>query len=164
MSLLDGVVGVKQVTTAEGDPVPTRGTLHVSGPGASVRDDSDAEETILSLSSLEGSVATSVTSEVLNAPVTTLDLEGQDIATVVRILISQSIAIHGIAAPTVDGSARKTLLALASAGRLELKHQSGSSPAGTRISAPGAASYFMLDGASIDVVYDGAASVWRVVA
>lgn len=164
MSLLDGAVGVKNITTASDDPVPTRGTLHVSGPSASVRDDPDAGETVLTLSSLEGSVAASVTSDVLSAPVITLDLDGQDIANVVRILISQSIAIHGIAAPTADGATRKTLLALASAGRLELKHQSSSSPAGTRIAAPGAASYFMLDGASIDVVYDGAANVWRVVA
>lgn len=164
MSLLDGAVGVKNITTASDDPVPTRGTLHVSGPSASVRDDPDAEETVLTLSSLEGSVATSVTSDNLSDDVITLDLEGQDIATVMRVLITQSLAIHGIAAPTADGATRKTLLSLNASGRLELKHQSGSSPAGTRIAAPGAASYFMLDGASIDVVYDGAANVWRVVA
>lgn len=164
MATLDTVVGVKSITTDADEPVPTRGTLHVTGPTASVFDDPGNAETIFNLASLEGTPGSAVTSEQLEADVLRLDIDGQDAANVVRLTIGESLAIHSIAKPTIAGNPRKTLVLLQGGeGRLELKHQSMSASADERLVAPGAASYFLLQNSSIDVLYDSVGDRWMVI-
>lgn len=165
MAYLDGAIGIKEITTESSDPVPTRGTMHVTGPTASVRDDPEAKETVLNIASFDGLASSAVTT-VITDDVIVLDLEGQDAARVIRVTISESHAVHGIAPPTGAGEPRKTMVVLqgpVSVGRLELKHQSVSAPAGSRMSCPGMASYFLLHDSSIDLLYDATSNVWRVV-
>lgn len=168
MSFLDRVVGIKAITTDGVSTVPTRGTLHFSGPAATVRDDPDAEETVLALGSPEGAAAYAVTTESLDADVLTLTesgLTGLDAANVVRFVIADDVAVHGMEAPTAGGNPRKTFVLLQGAGanRLELKHMSASTAATARFACPGGASYFLLDSSSIDVLYDATSGVWRLI-
>jgi hypothetical protein len=165
VSQLDGAVGIKQITTDEGNLVPTRGTLHAKGPAFTVRDDPDAAETVLTLASTDGgAVATAFTPDPFSADVTTLDGDGLDLAGVIRIEITTSLALHGIEPPTVDGQPRKALLLMQpSTGRLELKHGSSSAAAGKRLACPGGASYFVLPDGNVDLLYDFVGAVWRVI-
>lgn len=164
MAALDGVVGIKSITTDNETDMPTRGTLHVTGPRVSARDDPDNFETVVNLASAEGTPALSVTTDELTEDVVTLDLEDQDAANVVRVVLGESVAVHGMAAPTSEGNPRKTLMVTqASAVRLEIKHRSTESPAGTRFVCPGTFPYFLLPDSSIDLLYNAIADEWMVV-
>ena len=164
MSVLDGVVGVKQITTDDGNPVPTRGILHIVGATATVVDNVDDAETILILSTTDGAPATAFTPDPIEDDVVVLDGEGLDLANVVRLMLTNTIAMHGLAPPSPAGNPRKTLLIRqGSIGHLEIKHGSATAPAGKRFACPGGFSYRMLPDTAIDVLYDESSSVWRVV-
>lgn len=164
MSVLDGVVGVKQVTTDDGNQVPTRGVLHVVGPTATVVDNPDESETILILSSSDGAPATAFTPDPLDAEVFVLDGDGLDASSVVRLETTEPTALHGIEPPSPAGNPRKTLVLLQqSEGYLELVHGSASAPLGKRLACPGGFSYNLLPDCSLDILYDAIALVWRVI-
>jgi hypothetical protein len=163
MSYLDGAVGVKQVT-ADGmtTTVPARDTLHFRGAVSGV-DDADAGETVLTFTTPDAVTPVAVTVPPLTVDVAVISVPAIDAANLVRLTASAPVHVRGLEAPTSGGVQRKTLALSPGSSTVELTHQDSGAPAGKRLIIPFALSYFLVSGASIDVLYDGAALAWRVI-
>lgn len=164
MGFLDGMIGIKIVRADSGDPVTQRDTIHFVGERFQVADDPAAGEVVLTMLAAESAPPVTISPPTITDDVELYAPTGVDTATLIRLSISDDVAIHGLTAPSLVGDPRKTL-ALTAGGvyRLEIPHMSSETSATARFVCPFGVSYYLLPFGSIDVLYDSEAEVWRLI-
>jgi len=157
------MIGIRSVRTDDDEPVTQRDQVHFVGDRFQVTDDPTAEETILTIVPEESAIPLAITPPTITSDEALYTPEGIDTATLVRLTVSGDHAILGLVAPTLIGDPRKTLALLGGDGTLELRHMSDDTSAAARFVCPFGASYYLGNFGSIDILYDNALAVWRLI-
>lgn len=164
MGFLDGMIGIRTVRADSGDPVTQRDTVHFVGARFTLVDDPANGQTVLTMLDEESAPPVTITPPAITTDQLTYNPTDLDTATLVRLSVSDDLALHGLLAPTLAGDPRKTLALVSSPTyRLELKHMSASALATARFVCPYGVSYYLLGFGSIDILYDDQLGAWRLI-
>lgn len=163
MSFLDGMIGIRTVRDDATEQVTQRDTVHFVGSRFTLADDATAGETVLTVLDDESAPPVAITPPTITTDQTYYAPTDWDTATLVRLSATGTPAIHGFAPPSLIGDPRKTLAMTGGMGNVEIKHLSSTTTASARVVCPYGASYYLQPWGSVDILYDDALGVWRLV-